>query len=87
MSQTDVPGIGEPASQALAHSVEPSGNGTWVDLDASFLHHLSQITIADPVLAVPAHAQQNDLDRKAAALEQGQQDGSSTGRPSLNCQS
>jgi hypothetical protein len=40
----------------------------------------------DAVLAVPAHAQQDDLDRKATALEQSQQDGSSTGRPSLNCQ-
>jgi D-ribose pyranose/furanose isomerase RbsD len=54
-----------------------------VNLDTTLLHHLDQITVADAVLAVPAHAQQEDLDRKAAALEQGQKGGSLTNRPSL----
>jgi hypothetical protein len=50
--------------------LNPSENSGWVHLNATFLHHLGQIPVADPVLAVPAHAQQDDLDRKAAALEQ-----------------
>jgi hypothetical protein len=33
------------------------------------------------LLTVPAHAQQNDLNRKAAALEQRQQNGSLISRP------
>ncbi len=61
-------------------------NGAWVDRDAVLLHHFGQIAIADAVLAVPAHAQQNDRDRKAAALEQRQQDDSSISCPSLHCQ-
>jgi hypothetical protein len=67
-------------------ALNPAKDGGWVDLDTTLLHHLGQIPVADAVLAVRAHAQQDDLDRKATALEQSQQDGSSTGRPSLNCQ-
>jgi hypothetical protein len=53
-------------------ALNPTENGTWVDLDATFLHHLSQITVADAILAVPAHTQQDDLNRKATVLEEGQ---------------
>jgi len=60
--------------------------GGGIDRDTTHLHHLGQITVADAVLAVPAHARQDDLDRKTAALEQGQQSGSSLGRIPLNCQ-
>jgi hypothetical protein len=67
-------------------ALNPAENGTWVNLNPALLHHLSQVSVPDAVLAVPAHAQQDDLNRKAAALEDRQQDGSSTGRPSLNCQ-
>jgi hypothetical protein len=56
------------------------------DADTTLLHHLGQIAVTDPVLAVPAHAQQDELDRKAAALEQRQQDDSKDNRPPLNCQ-
>jgi hypothetical protein len=67
-------------------ALDSAKEGGWVDADTALLHHLSQVSIADAVFAVPAHAQQDDLDRKAAALEQGQQGGSSTGRPPVNCQ-
>jgi hypothetical protein len=66
-------------------ALNPAKDGGWVGLDTTLLHHLGQILVADAVLAVPADAQQDDLDRKAAALEQRQQDGSSTGRPGLHC--
>jgi DDE domain len=33
------------------------------------MHHLRQIAIAYPVLAVPANTNQNDLNRKTATLE------------------
>jgi hypothetical protein len=42
--------------------------------------------IADPVFARPAHTHQDDRNRKAAAPEDRQQDGSSIGHPSLHCQ-
>jgi hypothetical protein len=45
------------------------------------LHHFGQIAIADAVCAVPVHAQQDDRDRKATALEDRQQDSFSGSRP------
>jgi hypothetical protein len=51
--------------------------------DAALGHHLCEIAIADPVLAVPAHAQQDDLNWKATALEQRHGSGSSMNRSSL----
>jgi response regulator RpfG family c-di-GMP phosphodiesterase len=66
--------------------LNPTEDGRWVNGDTAFLHHLGEIAVTDPILAVPAHAQQDDLDRKAAALEQGQQDRSSINRLSLHCQ-
>jgi hypothetical protein len=64
-------------------ALDPAKDRGRVDRDASLLHHLSQVTVADPVLAVPPDAQQDNLDWKAATLEQRQQEGSSIGRPSL----
>src|SRR3712207_5657443 len=58
-------------------ALNPTKDGRWVDLDTALLHHFGEIAVADAVLAVPAHAQQDDLNWKAAALEQGQQGGSS----------
>ena len=43
----------------------------------------NSIAVADPVLTVPAHAQQNDLNWKAAAFEQRQRGGSLTDHLSL----
>jgi hypothetical protein len=54
------------------------GNG-----DTAFGHHLGEIAIADAVLAVPAHAQQDDLNWEAAALEQRHGSGSLMNRSSL----
>lgn len=34
----------------------------------TLLHHLCQIPAADPILAVPAYADQNDFDRKRRRL-------------------
>jgi hypothetical protein len=39
------------------------------DSHSPLLHHFRQIATRDAVLAVPTDAQQNDYDRKAAALE------------------
>ena len=49
--------------------MNPAHDRGRVRFDAALLHHLSQVAIADPVLAVPANAKQNDLHRKPTALE------------------
>jgi len=67
-------------------ALDPTKDRAWMNAGTAFGHHLSQIAIADPVLAIPAHAQQDDLDRETATLEQRQQDGSSISHPSLHCQ-
>jgi hypothetical protein len=66
-------------------ALNPTEDRGWINGDTAFLHHLGEIAIADPILAVPAHAQQDDLNRKAATFEQRQQNGSSTGRSGLHC--
>lgn len=65
-------------------ALDPTKDRAWIDADPALGHHFCQIAIADPVLAVAAHAQQDNRDRKTAALEQRQQDGSSNDRPSLH---
>ena len=65
-------------------ALDPAKDSGWVDGDTALRHHLGQIAVADAVLTVPAHAQQDDLDRKATALEQRQQGGSSMNRASLD---
>jgi hypothetical protein len=40
-----------------------------IHLYAALLHHLDQIPVADPVLAVPANAEQDDRDWKTTTLE------------------
>ncbi len=67
-------------------ALDPTKDRTWIDADTTLGHYFSQIAIADAVFAVPADAQQDNLNGKATALEQGQQDGSSIGHPSLYCQ-
>ncbi len=57
-------------------TLDPAEEGGGIDRDTTLLHHFGQIAIADPILAVPAHAQQDDLNREAAALEHRQQDSS-----------
>jgi hypothetical protein len=81
------PANGGLASQSLGVTLNPAKDRARVDQDAALLHHLSQIAVADAILAVPGHAQQDNLNGKAAALEQRQQGGSSTGRIPLNRQS
>ena len=73
MSLNDVPGMGAPLLNLWGIALDPTKDRAWTDADTTLGHHFSQITIADPVLAVPAHAQQDDLDGKTAALEQAQQ--------------
>jgi hypothetical protein len=48
------------------HRAEDLG---WVHVDAALLPHLGEITVTDAVLTEPAHAQQDDLNRKATAFE------------------
>jgi hypothetical protein len=57
-------------------ALNPAKDRAWVDADTTLFHHLSQVAVADPVFAGPAHAQQDDLDRKPAAFEDRQQSGS-----------
>jgi hypothetical protein len=59
-------GASEPGATG---TLDPTEDGGWIDLDTAFEHHFSQITVADVVFAVPADAQKNDLNRKAAAIE------------------
>jgi hypothetical protein len=40
-----------------------------VDSEAAFVHHFLKVSVADAVAAVPADAEQDDLGRKPAALE------------------
>jgi hypothetical protein len=49
--------------------LNPAEDRRWVDIDAALLHYFGQIAIADPVFAIPAETQQDDLNGKAAALE------------------
>jgi hypothetical protein len=76
----------DPLLDLWSIALNPTEDGRWGNGDPTFLHHFGEIAIADPILAVPAHAEKDDLDRKAAALEQRQQDGSSISRLSLHCQ-
>ncbi len=52
--------------RARAHSDAPSAG--WVYFHASLLDHLGQVLVGDPVLAIPAQTDQDDLDREATAL-------------------
>jgi hypothetical protein len=65
-------------------ALDPSEYRAWIDPDPALEQHFGEVAIADPVLAVPAYAQQDDCDGKTAALEQRQQNGSSIGYPSLH---
>jgi hypothetical protein len=59
-------------------ALHPPENRRVIDVDAPLLHHFGEVSFAERVLAVPAHAQKDDLDGKAAALENGhRQQGSS----------
>ena len=73
--------LADPLLEFRRVALLPAKDGGWVDLNTTLLHHLDQITVADPVFAVPAHAQQDNLNQKATALEQKQQGGSSGSRP------
>ena len=42
-----------------------------IDHHAALGHHLLKVPVADPVFAIPAHADQNYFDRKAATFEIG----------------
>jgi hypothetical protein len=48
-------------------ALNPVAYGGRANLDISLLHHLDKVAAADPVFAIPAHAQQDNLDGKATA--------------------
>jgi hypothetical protein len=75
-----------PLLDLRSRALNPTEDRGWVNGNATLLHHLGEIAIADPVFAGPPHAQQDDLDRKATALEQRQQSDPSTGRLPLKRQ-
>jgi hypothetical protein len=64
-------------------ALDPSKDRGRIDRDTALLHHLGKIAIADPILAVPAHAQQDHFNGKATALEQRHGSGSLMNRSSL----
>src|ERR1044072_3731142 len=47
----------------------PAIDGGMVDLDAPFFHHLLELTVADRICEVPAHAPEDDVPLKMAAFE------------------
>ena len=53
-------------------AMDPVHDRGRVYLHAALLHHLRQITVGDPVLAVSADTRADDLDRKATTLEREQ---------------
>src|SRR3984885_9216561 len=53
-------------------AMDPAHNRRWFYLDTALLHHLRQIPIGDPVLAVPANTHQDDINRNTTSLEHGQ---------------
>jgi hypothetical protein len=75
MSSSDGLDIGGSAYRFPGLTLHPAEDRGWVHVDAALVHYLGEITVADGVFTVPAHAQQDDLDRKATALEDRQEDG------------
>jgi hypothetical protein len=78
-SLSEVPGRVESASRSPEHNAAPIER-SWMG------QQRHRVRTSSPILAVPAHAQQDDLNREATALEQRQQDGSSGSRPFLTRQ-
>jgi hypothetical protein len=62
--------LADPLLDLWRVALDPTEDRGWIDRDTALLHHFGEIAIADPILGVPAHAQQDDLNWKAAALEQ-----------------
>jgi hypothetical protein len=54
--------------QIILRRVKPTMR---IDRHAALAHHLFKVAIADPVIAIPARAEQDYLDRKAATFEVG----------------
>ena len=50
--------LAHPLPDLWGVALNPAKDRRRVDLDTTLLHHFGEIAIADPVLAVPAHAQQ-----------------------------
>jgi hypothetical protein len=51
--------------------LNPAEKRRVIDRNAALAHHLFEIAIADPVFAIPADTDQNDVGREAAAFEIG----------------
>src|SRR5665213_1911982 len=60
-----------PLLQFRSKTMHPAHDRGRVYLYTAFLHHLRQISIADPIFAIPAYTDQDDLDRKTTTLEHG----------------
>jgi hypothetical protein len=46
----------DPPLDLWSIALNPTKDRGWGNGDTAFLHHLGEIAIADPILAVPAHA-------------------------------
>ena len=86
MIRNGSPGSGGSALDLWGVALHPAKEGGWVDFDTTLLHHFGQVAIADAILAVPANAQQDNLDREPAAFEDRQQRLPLISRSSLQCQ-
>ncbi len=49
--------------------MNPAHDRGWIHLHPAFLHHLSQVPVGDPILAVPTNANQDDRDWEPTTLE------------------
>jgi hypothetical protein len=49
--------------------MNPAHDRGRICLHSALLHHLRQIAVGDPVLAVPSNTHQDDLNRKTPTLE------------------
>ena len=47
----------DPLLDLRSIALDPTKDRGWINGDTAFMHHLGKIAIADPILAVPAHAQ------------------------------
>ena len=58
----------EPFLQFRRVAMNPAHDGVRLNINTALLHHLRQIAIGDPVLAVPANAHKDDLTGKRRRL-------------------
>jgi hypothetical protein len=54
---------------SIRNSIDGMTTPAWIDLYASFFHHLLELAVADRIRHIPAHAPEDDLSLKMTAFE------------------